>query len=387
MARELARVRNMPFRGRGRQRRHEISIETLRALHAAEDPAARRAGSLGGIRRILGAPERLVGYGVARSEDCRRSFVEGGGVLRTAPTVPPAQAAVLRQETARGATYAGGAFLLWGLFPLYWRLLERVSAIELSAHRVVWSFLFLTAFLFLRGRGREFWEALADRRVLLRLLLTSVLLGANFVTFIYAVETHRVLQASLGYFINPMLNILLGRLFFGETLSGVKGWAVLFAALGVLQMAALAGEFPWIALVLASAFAVYGLIRKTARVASLPGTAVEAMLLSVLGGGWVVYLEAHGAGHFLAAESGLRALIVLSGVVTSVPLVLFAAGARRISLGALGFMQFIAPTLQFAIAVWLFGETLSLSSLSSFACIWIGVGLFVIGSSRGGARA
>ena len=280
-----------------------------------------------------------------------------------------------------GLFFGLGAYLLWGLMPLYFRLLQGVSATQLLAHRVLWSALLLLVVAAVLGRLRTI-RAAATGRTLLLLTASALLIAVNWLVYIWAVQSNRVLDASLGYFINPLVNVALGVAVLGERIRPVQGFAVALAATGVAVMALGEGGGLWISLTLALSFGVYGLIRKTVAIDALGGLLVETMVLAPVAA--VALLLASSAG---AAAFGNTArtdwLLVLAGVVTAAPLLLFAAAARRLRYATLGLLQYIGPTIQFGLAVFLFDERLRLTHLVTFGLIWAGCAIYGWDSWRG----
>lgn len=275
-----------------------------------------------------------------------------------------------------GVVYSVCAYALWGLLPLYLKVLEAVPPVEILLHRVVWSAAFLSAILTARrGWG---WVAPTARSpaVLGRGLASALLLTVNWFVFIWAVDAHRVIDASLGYFINPLVSVLLGVLLLRERLRPVQWAAVSLAAAGVAWLTVDAGRLPWIALVLAGSFGLYGLLRKTTVLGALEGLALETFLLLPAAGAWLVTMAVAGQSHFASGGFGARALLVLAGPATAVPLLLFAAGARRIPLSLLGLLQYVGPTLQLGLGIYVWGEPFSLRRLAGFALIWLALGVY-----------
>lgn len=283
----------------------------------------------------------------------------------------------LSREKAAGAAYALAGFVIWGLSPLYWRLLDAASPEETVLHRVLWSALAMAALLAARGRLGELRRALGSPRVAAALLASSALIGCNWYLYVKAVADRRVLEASLGYFINPLLNVLLGVLVLGERLRPLQGLAVLLAAAGVALETRLHGSVPWLALALASSFSLYALSRKLAPVDALLAVGAETAVLGVPCLLAVLALAARGEGHFGPSRPGLSLLFVCSVAVTALPLVLFSEGARRLDLKTVGFLQFSSPTVKFLVAVLAFGEPLS-GRLPAFGLIWAAVGLYTL---------
>jgi chloramphenicol-sensitive protein RarD len=294
----------------------------------------------------------------------------------------PAQtpARPLAQASAAGLGYAVLAYGAWGLFPLFWKLLEHLPALELVAHRVIWSCVAYLVLVLLRRRGRELLAALVAGRTLRVIVPSALFIATNWLVFIYAVATDRVLHVSLGYFLNPLVSIVLGMVFLGERLRGPQWLAVGLAGVGVAFMATLAEGLPWIGLVLAITFGGYGLLRKVAPVDGLLGATMESVLLVPIAGVYLVWLAVDGVGAMGQLGMRIDLLLVTAGVITAAPLVWFANAARLLPLRTLGFTQYIGPTMHFALAVLVFGETLTDVHVWGFACIWAAVGLFSVES-------
>ena len=274
----------------------------------------------------------------------------------------------------RGLWLGAGAYILWGLLPLYLKLLTGVPAVQVLAHRVVWSLLLLAIVVVVLGRLRTV-RAAARGRTLVLLGASATLIAINWLTYIWAVQHAHVLEASLGYFINPLVNVALGVAVLGERVSRVQRVAVGIAAAGVLMMALSGGGAIWISLVLAVSFGLYGLIRKVAAIDALGGLTIETLLLAPLSLVVLAYAGAAGNAAF-GQERSVDLLLILAGPVTAAPLLLFAAAARRLTLATLGLLQYLGPTLQFAEAVLIFGEPLRPVHLVTFAAIWTGCALY-----------
>jgi chloramphenicol-sensitive protein RarD len=272
--------------------------------------------------------------------------------------------------------YGLAAYLCWGFFPLYFKQLAHVPPLEILAHRSAWALATLAVLLAGSGGWGLVRAALHDRRQLLILSVTTVLIATNWLVFLYAVATDQVLQSSLGYFINPLVSVLLGYLFMRERLGRLAMASIVMATVGVLVMAVHHGRLPWIALILAVTFGLYGLLRKMAAVEALTGLAVETLLLFPVAAGYLCYLGVMGRGAFPSLSLHDDLFLPLAGVITAIPLLWFAAAARRLRLATIGFMQYLTPTLHFLLAVLLFGEPFSRSELVSFTCIWTGLGLY-----------
>jgi chloramphenicol-sensitive protein RarD len=280
----------------------------------------------------------------------------------------------------RGVLYALGAYLLWGLFPIYFKLVAAVPALEILAHRVAWSLLLVLGLLGLR-RDWSWVGALARQPQQLRWFIASAaLVSVNWGLYIWAVNSQRVVDASLGYFINPLVNVAIGALLLHERLRPAQWVAVAIAGAGVAWLTATAGAPPWIGLVLAFSFAGYGLLRKQAPLGAMEGFALEVTLLFPLALAYLLWLAAHGAEHFTQAPWSLQALLALSGPITAVPLLLFAAGARRLPFSTLGLLQYVAPTLQLLLGVWLFKEPFAGAKVVGYALVWLALAVFTADS-------
>ena len=285
-------------------------------------------------------------------------------------------------EARSGVVYGLAAYLVWGFFPLYFKALAGVTSLEILAHRIFWSVLSLVLLLSVLRRWQGVRQAFAAPRILLTLSATSLLIAINWLVFIYAVGAGKVLESSLGYFINPLVSAFLGVLFLGEKLSRTQRASFLLAAAGVLLLTIQHGEFPWIALTLAFSFGLYGLLRKQAPVDALAGLTVETLLLFPLVAvylGWLVYA---GRSAFIAGPSHLTILLLLSGIITSTPLIWFAAATKRLRLVTVGLMQYLVPTFHFILAVFVFGETFTTAHLLSFILIWAGLILYTVDSVK-----
>jgi chloramphenicol-sensitive protein RarD len=271
------------------------------------------------------------------------------------------------------------AYLLWGFIPLFFKRVTHVPPLVVLSHRILWSALFVGLILTAQGRWGEVAGALRRRRNLLALAASTAMIATNWFVFLWAVTNNQVMQAGLGYFINPLVSVLLGIVFLGERLSTGGTAALLLATAGVAVQVVARGSFPWVALTLAWSFAFYALLRKTMHVGPLVGLFVETMLLVPLG----ALVVAHSAAGPGAPLTGVTyALLAASGVVTAVPLILFATAARRLTMATLGFMQFVSPTCQLLLAVFAFGEPFTRWHLASFALIWLALLLYSLHSLR-----
>ena len=284
-------------------------------------------------------------------------------------------------ERRRGITLGVGAYVIWGLLPLFFNAVGHVSPIEVLAQRIVWSLLLVGVLLVVTRRFGALVRAFADRRALAILAASATLIAVNWLTYIWAVTNGHVLAASLGYFLNPLLNVLLGVLLLGERLKRIQMGAVALAGGGVVVLACGAGEGLWISATLALTFGFYGLLRKVVTVEALEGLGIETVLLLPPAIACLVWLGMTGGLSF-GTDLSTTALLVCAGPVTAVPLLLFAAAARRMSYAMLGLLQYIAPTLQFLIGAFVYGEALTSAHLICFALIWSGLAVFAIDAVR-----
>lgn len=280
----------------------------------------------------------------------------------------------------KGVLYAAGAYACWGLLPVFWKLLQHIDAIEIVAHRIIWALAFAVVLLTASRRWSRISIVWRNRRVLATFLVTGVLLTANWFVYIWGVNTNHIVETSLGYFINPLVNVLLGALVLKERLRIGQGLAMSVALIGVLYLTFQYGSFPWIALVLAGTFALYGLLRKTASLDSLDGFSLETALLTPPMVALLAYRELTVHTTFIHGDPLTWFLLIAAGPITAIPLLLFAAGARRVSLVTLGVLQYIAPTLQFLIGVGLYGEPLTLPRLIGFVLIWTALAIYTFDS-------
>ncbi|MBK8907481.1 MAG: EamA family transporter RarD [Rhodospirillales bacterium] len=288
---------------------------------------------------------------------------------------PPRPAPAARSVTG-GVFLALGAFGMWGVFPVYFKAVASVPAAEVLCHRIVWSALFGAILITALGQWPAVAEALARRRIVLTLAASAIVVSCNWVVFIWAVAHDHVLESSLGYYISPLVNVLLGTIVLHERLDRLQWIAVAIAAAGVLYQTIALGTLPWISLALAVSWGLYGLIRKVVEVEALPGLFIETLILTPFALAWLGWLAAHGSGAFGAGGAYMDVLLALSGVLTAMPLILFVAGARRLPLTTLGLLQYTVPTLHFLMAVVVFKEPFGPERLVTFACIWLGLALY-----------
>ena len=275
-----------------------------------------------------------------------------------------------REKINTGVLYAASAFAIWGIIPIYWKLLVGVDAVEIVAHRIVWTLVFALAALGAWERLPKLYTALTTPRSLLALTASSVMIAMNWGIFIWAVTTGRIIETSLGYYINPLVNFVLGAAFLGERLTRIQMIAVGLATLGVVNQTVALGYLPWVSLVLAVSFGIYGLIRKTVAVESLEGLTVESIILFPAALGYVVYLTITQQGAFLHKDWVTDINLVIAGPLTAIPLLLFAAGARLVRLSTIGFLQYLAPSIALLIAVFMYHEPFTQAHAVTFALIW-----------------
>jgi chloramphenicol-sensitive protein RarD len=287
-----------------------------------------------------------------------------------------------RSEPVLGVIYAGAAFLIWGLAAVYWKELRSVPPLEIIAHRVAWSFLFLLPLIILQREWADFIAILKNPQMVLILLLSAILVGANWLLYVWAVNNNHLLQASLGYYINPLVNVVLGMVFLKERLRLPQAIAVGLAATGVLYLTVQYGHFPWIAICLAMSFGLYGLIRKVAPASSLVGLAVETLLLSLPAIGYLIYLDIHGTGSLFRLSFKLDLLLMGCAPLTAIPLLFFTAGAKRLYLSTLGLMQYIGPSGMFLLAVFFYNEPFSTVQVWTFVMIWTALAIYSTDSVR-----
>jgi chloramphenicol-sensitive protein RarD len=278
----------------------------------------------------------------------------------------------------RGLFAAIAAFATWGLLPLYLHLLAAVPVMQIMTQRVAWCCVFVFAWLMVRGELRHVRTAMADPQRLLRLLLSALLITVNWLTYVWAVGNHHVVESSLGYFINPLVSVLLGVLFLSERLNPRQWTSVGLAALGVAWLTWQVGHLPWIALTLAISFGLYGFVRKQVAVDAVAGLAIETLLILPFALAWLGFEAWRGASVFGHTGLATDGLLIASGLVTAVPLVLFAFGVRRVPLSTIGLLQYFAPSLQLLTALFVFDEPFSQAQAIGFGLIWLGLAVYAI---------
>jgi len=280
-----------------------------------------------------------------------------------------------------GTLAAFGAYMLWGLFPVYWKRLSGVESLQILAHRIVWAAAFTVAALVITRRLGALRELFRSRRRVLYAAGASVLITINWGTYIWAVNSGHITESSLGYYINPLVSVALGAIFFREKLDRWTSWAVGIAAVGVAAASIVMGSLPWISLVLAISFGFYGLVKKKAGLEPLAGLAAETLFVAPLAIAFLGFRHASGAGAFGGGDSVATAMLFLAGLVTAVPLHMFAAAANRISLTRMGFIQYVSPTMQFILGVFAFGETVTAPMKVAFVAVI--AALLLYGFTRG----
>ena len=286
-----------------------------------------------------------------------------------------------------GVIYAALAYTAWGLLPIFFKQLSHVSAFEVVAHRMVWALLFLLCVLLLLKRWSWLRDLTRQPKVLLSFGVSALLLSVNWSVYVWAVQNAHVIDASLGYFILPLVNVAFGYIFLKERPRRVQWLALALAATGVLWLTLQAGRLPWIALLLAATFGIYGLLRKLAPLGALEGLTLETLLLSPFALGMLAWWAWHGQGALVQADAQTMAWLLLAGPLTAIPLLLFAAGARRIPMATLGILQYISPSLQLLVGVWLYDEVLAPVRAIGFCLIWVALVVYSVDSWWSGRRS
>jgi chloramphenicol-sensitive protein RarD len=304
---------------------------------------------------------------IAQPTDADREIAAAG---ETGAPLEGADAA-LQADDLVGILYAGLAYVFWGIVPIYWRWLANVPAFEITVHRVLWCALFVAAVSFVRRRSTHLLSLICNTRLLATLTLTSILISTNWLIYIYCVSSHQLVEASLGYYIVPLISIALGVTLFGEHMSRLRLFAVVLAGAAVLLKTMEVGHIPWIAPALALSFGFYGYFRKRANVDAMDGLTIETLILFPFTLALVLFWSVSGAGAFRLSQPTTGALLILGGPLTAVPLAMFAAGARRIRLTTLGFLQYLAPSITLTLAIFGFGERFTWLDAITFGCVWM----------------
>ncbi|WP_028784231.1 EamA family transporter RarD [Thalassobacillus devorans] len=288
-------------------------------------------------------------------------------------------------ENKLGMIYTGGAYVLWGFLPIYWKLVQEVSPLAILGHRIVWSFVFMTGVVLISRKWSAFKaelrRTLKNRKSSIGITFASIAISINWLTYIWAVNTDHVVEASLGYYINPLVSILLGMIFFKETFTRPQWIAFILAATGVAYMTINFGSVPWLALLLAFSFGVYGLLKKTVDLNAMFGLTIETLIMTPIAAIYLVTLS-NGSWGDIEWLSMTSLLLFGAGVATAIPLLLFAGGAKRIPLSMVGFLQYIAPTIMLVIGVFLYNEPFTKVHLISFLFIWSGLLIYTYSRAK-----
>lgn len=279
-------------------------------------------------------------------------------------------------NSKNGVFYAVGAYCFWGVLPIYWKMLKSIPAGDILAHRIFWSFIFLAIIITLTKRWQEFKQAFKSLRTVLAIAAASILISLNWLIYIWAVNNNHIIEASLGYYINPLFTIMLGGLVLGEKLDKWQVVALTFALVGVGVITIEYGSIPWVALTLAISFALYGLAKKMSSLSSLNGLTAETMMVAPLAMSFLFFQVAGSSETYAHLTFTLSILIPLTGVVTSVPLLLFAQGAKRISLTTLGFVQYLSPSISLLIGIFIYKEPFTIAHQICFGLIWTAIGIY-----------
>ncbi|MBL4831335.1 MAG: EamA family transporter RarD [Aliivibrio sp.] len=282
-----------------------------------------------------------------------------------------------QQRTKQGVFLALGAYTMWGIAPIYFKAIDQVSPLEILSHRVIWSFFFLAGLLFLSKGWRSVADTLASKKKVLCLLVTSTLVGFNWLIFIWAVTSDHLLDASLGYYINPLLNVVLGMLFLGERLRKLQWLAVSFAAIGVIIQIITFGSVPTVALALAVSFGLYGLLRKKVNLSAQAGLFIETLMMLPLAMIYLLLIADSPSSNLMLNNASLNVLLIAAGIVTTLPLLCFTGAATRLKLSTLGFFQYLGPSIMFIFAVTIYNEAFTSDKITTFSFIWGALVIFI----------
>jgi chloramphenicol-sensitive protein RarD len=281
-------------------------------------------------------------------------------------------------RSRQGVFFAIAAYTMWGVAPIYFKWLQEVPALEILSHRIIWSFVLVFILIMALRRGNRLKPVLQNKQQMARLTLATCLLGGNWFLFIWAINNNHILDASLGYYINPLLNVAIGMAFFAERMRKMQLVAIALAVVGVLIQVVSFGSVPWVALALACSFAIYGAIRKRLPIDSITGLWLETLILTPAVLVYLVFFASSSAADMTQNTWQINTLLIAAGVVTTAPLLCFTAAAQRIRYSTLGFFQYIGPSLMFILAVWVYGEPLAADKLVTFAIIWVALALYSI---------
>jgi chloramphenicol-sensitive protein RarD len=279
----------------------------------------------------------------------------------------------------KGVLSAAAAYFMWGVFPIYFKIIQIVPAIQILGHRIIWSFIFVM-FVLLWKREIKTWMAAINRRIILIYVAAAILLAVNWLVYVWSVNSGYVVEASLGYFINPLVSVLMGVLFLREKLRPLQWAPVAIAAVGVLFLSVTYGSLPWISLTLAFSFGTYGLVKKMAPLDSLYGLSLETAILFLPAMGYLIFVDRQGGGAFIHDGALISILLAMTGVISAIPLLLFAIGLRSAPLSTIGLLQYITPTMQFLVGILIYGETFTFTRLVGFSIVWAALIFFTIES-------
>jgi chloramphenicol-sensitive protein RarD len=291
----------------------------------------------------------------------------------------------MERGNALGIIYTMGAYILWGILPIYWKWIDEVPALEILAHRVIWSFIFVLLIVVVLKRKilKNFFQVqMSQKKTWLGLFLASLFISINWFTYIYAVNTNHIVEASLGYYINPLIAVLLGVFVLREKVNKMQAISFIIAGIGVLYMTISVGKIPWISLILALSFGFYGLSKKLIKVDSILGLLLETLFILPFALLFLAYLDLNNQHTFSTGSLTTDLLLIGSGVATAIPLLWFGIGAQKIPLYLVGFLQYISPTISLILGVVMYGETFTTDHLVTFACIWIAIAMFSVANIR-----
>ncbi|MEH7252639.1 EamA family transporter RarD [Neobacillus niacini] len=289
------------------------------------------------------------------------------------------------RDNTIGISFIACAYIVWGILPIYWKFLNQVPALEILAHRIIWSFFFVLVIVVLMKRKqlKNFFQVqMSQKKTWLGLILASLLISINWLTYIFAVNTNHIVEASLGYYINPLVTVLLGFFVLRERMNRWQAVSFVLAGIGVIYMTISLGKLPWIALVLALSFGFYGLSKKLIKVDSILGLLLETLFSLPFALLFISYLGVNGQGSFLGGSLKIDLFLLGSGVATAIPLLWFAIGAQKIPLYILGFLQYIAPSISLVLGVLIYGESFTMDHVITFSCIWLALAIFTASNIR-----
>ena len=295
----------------------------------------------------------------------------------------------MKRENATGIIYTAGAYVLWGILPIYWKFINEVPALEILAHRVIWSFIFVLIIVLLLKRKllKNFFQVqMSQKKTWLGLFLASLFISINWLTYIYAVNTNHIVEASLGYYINPLVAVLLGVFVLREKVNVLQAVSFVIAGIGVIYMTLSVGKLPWISLVLALSFGFYGLSKKLIKVDSILGLLLETLFVLPFALLFLAYLGVNDQHSFSTGSLKNDLFLLGSGIATALPLLWFGIGAQKIPLYMVGFLQYISPTISLILGVLMYGESFTKDHVVTFACIWIAIAIFTISNIRQGIK-